>query len=150
MAINLRDDSSQLFSDYIEAIVAYRTIMRLTLDALLKHYGPGLLSAHNAASRHCMLDAHDPHFFTHRQAAQYVARHESDRGRDIVRAMRRRLGSDPAMLAFSNALERLGDHALANDLPFFLEHRIRLARTEANVTFVTHADQEAQTAFAHA
>jgi hypothetical protein len=123
------DKMPALAADYIDAIVAYRTILRQTSQMLLKQYGSNFLVAHGAKSLQPLLDAHAKQFVTHRQAAKFVATHRTDDGTETINAMRQRLLDDPALKRFAHSLRQVGESALADDLPFFLEHRIRLGRT---------------------
>lgn len=140
MAINWEDGPPELFSAYLEALVAYRMAMRQTLKLLLAAYGDTAVKQHfKATSLANLLDAHDPRFLSHRQAATFISSRKSAQGNQIVEQMYKNLKSDPALHAFSDLLRGAGNRAIADDLPFYIEHRLRLARNLANVKVVAAA-----------
>jgi hypothetical protein len=142
MEEGFRNQSPDFFLAYVEAIVAYREIMRQTLTKLLQEYGHELKRRLGVNSLAALLDVHDPRFLTHRQAAQFAARNRSKNSAKIIDSMHKQLKTNVALDAFSDALRDAGEHALANDLPFFIEYRLRVARTFASAQVQAEARAE--------
>lgn len=118
------------FSAYVDAIVAYRMIMQRTLFLLVAEYGAFPIKQHfKTASLANLVDAHDSRFLTHRLAAKFVASQNSPKGRKIIEEMHKHLKFDPSLNAFADLSRQTGNGSIAADLPFYLEHRLRLART---------------------
>ena len=114
---------------YLQAIVAYRRILRRIMIRLRQeHTEKILLTYFSAQTFSSLVDANSEKFVDRVKFSQLVKHLEGSRGARILNDLYEEFDKDPDLAAFRSLMHKTGNKVIAEDILYFFEHRIKDVR----------------------
>jgi hypothetical protein len=151
MKIHLPEKVGEGLAAYLRAMVAYRRILRGGLALLIREHGQkSVLAYFSTDSFAPLVDANDENFVDRARLSQLAKFLKGAAAGRFLNNLYRQIESEPDLAEFRSLMGRTNNRAIAEDLPHFLEHRIRETRRELRQYVTTEAHQMIEQDAAHA